>query len=684
MEWLGGFAFAHRRAIMAATLWAVVGVFFASSVFDVVKPFGFEDPASESARAEDAIEDATGERVLPEVELLVEPAKRSQLKRAVREAKGKLASVPGIARVQGPASDPKLLARDRRSALVTGWLTASTDDISEVGHDVDDRFEGDPNVVPGGDAVTAFQLNHVTEEDLRRIELYAAPLLLLLSLIVFRSFVAALLPLTVGILSIISTLLVLRLLSTVMDIDLFAINIVTGLGLGLAIDYSLFVVTRYRKELEQHGATEAAIRRTMGSIGRMIVFSGLTVGAALAALSVFPQRFLYSIGIGGALVAITSAFVSLVVLPAMLSLLGPRVNALAPARLQGRPSDERWYRLGRFVLRHRVVVAVTVTAAMIVAGLPFLRVELTRANSAVLPPDSSARQVAEAIAADFKVDPSSRVVVLVESPDPRSREIKRASRALGDDPAIGDVSAPAPVGVGRLVRIDADLAVPEFSDQAVAAVAVARHLHWGGPTLVGGPPAELQDQRDSLVDHLPLALAIIVVATAFALFVMTRSLALPLIALLMNTLTVSVAFGVLVLIFQDGRLEGLLDYTSPMALDTSMPILLFAVVFGLSTDYGVFLLQSIREARFEKAGPDAIPRGLATSGRAITAAALLFAVAMGAFAFSDLVFIKEVAVGTAVAVLVDAAVVRTLLFPAMIGLLGARAWWAPRWLGGRG
>jgi uncharacterized membrane protein YdfJ with MMPL/SSD domain len=683
MEGLGGFAFAHRRAIMAATLWAVVGALFASSVFDVVKPFGFEDPASESARAEDAIEDATGERVLPEVELLVRPATRDELKPAVRDASRELEQIDGIARVEGPGSDPKLVARDGDSALVIAWLTASTDDISQVGEDVDRQFAGDPDVVAGGDAVTAFQLNDVTEEDLRRIELYAAPLLLLLSLIVFRGFVAALLPLAVGVLSVISTLLVLRLLATVMEIDLFAINIVTGLGLGLAIDYSLFVVTRYRQELEEHGATEVAIRRTMGSIGRMVVFSGLTVGAALAALSVFPQRFLYSIGIGGALVAVTSAFVSLVVLPAMLSMLGHRVNALSPTRRRSQPTTRRWYRLGRFVLRHRAAVAITVTAAMVVAGLPFLRVELTRANSAVLPPDSSARQVAEAVGSDFKIDPSSRVVVLVESGDPRSEGIRDGRRVLRSDPAIAGVSPPLEAG-GGLVRIDGDLIVPEFSDQAVSAVNVARDLDWGGSALVGGPPAELEDQRDSLADHLPLAIAIIVASTVFALFVMTRSVLLPLVALLMNTLTVSVAFGVLVLIFQDGRLEGLLDYTSPMALDTSMPILLFAVVFGLSTDYGVFLLQSIREARTTTAGPEAIARGLARSGRPITAAALLFAVAMGAFAFSDLIFIKEVAVGTAVAVMVDAAIVRTLLFPAMIGLLGPRAWWAPRWLGGRG
>jgi putative drug exporter of the RND superfamily len=204
---------------------------------------------------------------------------------------------------------------------------------------------------------------------------------------------------------------------------------------------------------------------------------------------------------------------------------------------------------------------------------------------------------------------------------------------------------------------------------------------WGAGALVGGQPAELTDERSSLGSHIPLALAFILISTAILLFVMTASVVIPLIALVMNTLTVTVAFGVLVLIFQDGRLEGVLDYTSPGGLDTSMPILLFAVIFGLSTDYGIFLLQQIGEARRQTDDEDvAIAAGVAHSGRTITAAAILFAVAMGAFAFSHLVYVKEVAVGAAVAVLVDATIVRAFLFPAVLRLLGSSAWWAPSWL----
>jgi RND superfamily putative drug exporter len=255
-----------------------------------------------------------------------------------------------------------------------------------------------------------------------------------------------------------------------------------------------------------------------------------------------------------------------------------------------------------------------------------------------------------------------------------------AARELAPDQAVREVNGPHRVG-HHLFRIDAQLGVDGFSDAAVQSVKRVRSSSWGAGALVGGPPAELTDERHSLGSHVPVALAIILVSTGILLFVMTASVVIPIIALVMNTLTVSVAFGVLVLVFQDGRLEGFLDYMSPGALDTSMPILLFAVIFGLSTDYGIFLLQRISEARQHTDEEEvAIAAGVARSGRTITAAALLFAVAMGAFAFSHLVYVKEVAVGAAVAVLVDATIVRAFLFPAVLRLFGSTAWWAPKWL----
>jgi uncharacterized membrane protein YdfJ with MMPL/SSD domain len=663
------------RLLLFAIVVTVVAAIGSPSVFDRVKPFGFQDPASDSSRVNDRLEAATGLRVLPDIVLLVESA--DQTNDELRAA-AELRSIPEVTRTLTPAENPRLIAEDGKNALVLGFLDADTEDVPAVGEVVRVRFAGDSAITVGGTAVTAHELNQTTEDDLRRIELVAAPILLLLSLFVFRGFVAALLPLAAGGVSILTTLALLGLLTHWVDIDVFAINIVTGLGLGLAIDYSLFLVTRFRERLDRGDSVVNALIFTMETTGRMVVFSGLTVAAAMLSLCVFPQRFLYSIGLGGAIVAVSSALVCLLILPALLALLRHRVNALAPGWMQRRPAGRGRGGFGGLALRHPGIVAAAVVAVMVVAGLPFLRVELTRADARVLPRDASARQVDRVVQNGFPSDPATGIVVTVETPDPSAT--RSAARILASEPAVDQVAAPARLSKG-LVRVDASLTGDPFSDASVDAVEQARSLDWGGPALVGGPSAELTDQRDSLAEHLPVALAFIVVSTALILFAMTKSVILPLVALAMNTLTVSVAFGVLVVVFQDGRLENALDFTSQGALDSSIPILLFAVAFGLSTDYGVFALQAVAEARREtKDEARAVALGLGRIGGQIIAAALLFAVAMGAFAFSELVYVKEVAVGTAVAVLVDATLIRGLLLPAVLKLLGPWAWWAPGWL----
>jgi uncharacterized membrane protein YdfJ with MMPL/SSD domain len=673
---LGQLAYRRRRALaLAAGLLAIVAAIGGATVFDHVKPYGFEDPGSESVRAYDTLERQTGERPLPDVELLIRPS-GEQPQRAAEAAAAELRGLEGVSRTVTPRSDPRLLSRDGRSALVLGFVSSEVDDLSDVGEEVRDRFASDPEVTTGGTALTADELTNTTQKDLRRIELYALPILLLLSLIVFRGVVAAALPVVAGGVSILTTLALLNALTAVVDIDTFAINIVTGLGLGLAIDYSLFLLTRFRVELERAGSAEVAVRETVAAIGPMIAFSGFIVALSLVALCVFPQRFLYSIGIGGALVALSSAVVCLLFLPAILGSLGDRVNALAPPRFQQLPSERPWRILGRFVLGHPVSVSIVTVAVMVFAGLPFLQVELTQSDATSLPAHTGAHQVEERVAAGFGSDPPNRLVVVL----PNARLADQADRELARDPAIASTEGPRRQSK-HVFRVDGQLRVGPYTDAAVAAVDGARSSSWGRSALIGGPPADLADERHSLGSHLPLAVAIIVAATGVVLFLMTGSVVLPVIALIMNTLTVSVAFGVLVLVFQDGRMEGALDYMSPGALDTSVPILLFAVVFGLSTDYGVFLLQRIGEARSRgELGSAAIAAGLARSGWQITAAAVLFAVAMGAFAFSDVISVKEVAVGAAVAVLVDALVIRPLLFPSLMRLAGPAAWWSPSFL----
>jgi uncharacterized membrane protein YdfJ with MMPL/SSD domain len=677
-----------RRALVAVWLvGAVAAAAVGASVFDAARPFGFQDPDSESSRAYELIEDATGEMAIPGVVLLVEPGSpvdSGKGERSVRRAARSLARVPGIVRVIEPTPKDGLVAADGDSALVVGVLRATVDDPAVVGGEVESTFEDTTEVEVGGSAVAAHQINEATEDDLRRIELYAAPFIFLVSLLVFRGVVAALLPLLVGGISIALTLAALRLLTEVMTIDVFALNVITVLGLGLAIDYSLFMISRYREEIERVGPGRQALWAALPPIGRMVMFSSATIAVAIASLLVFPQQFLNSTGAGGALVALLSAAVALLFLPALLALLGEKVNALSFRWLRRRrAASDRWRAIARLVMRRPIPIATLVAAGMLVLGLPFLRVDLTRADARVLPLDTSARLVDEALDESFAADPSSAIVIVLEETSSASAE-KRATARLEDLDGVAEVKPAVALGEG-VRRIEAPLGIEETSDRANDLVSEARSLDWGGDSLVSGPSAEQIDQNSSLKEHLPLAVGIVVAATVLAILLMTGSLVLPFLALLMNTLTVCATFGVLVLIFQDGRLESVLDYSSVGALDSSVPILLFAVIFGLSTDYGVFLLSGIGEAR--RSGyqaSEAIARGLERSGVIITGAALLFAIAMGSFAFSSMVFIKEVAVGTALAVLIDATLVRGLLFPALLRLWGPAAWWPRAGRGGGG
>jgi RND superfamily putative drug exporter len=581
-----------------------------------------------------------------------------------------LAGIEGIVRVVTPAEDRSLVSDSGVEALVEGFAGQSVDNLAKLGERTNAAFDGDGAVQVGGTAVASVQLNNNTENDLRRIELFAAPIILLISLLVFRSLVAAMLPLIVGGLSIAFTLAALRLLSEVMTVDIFALNVVTVLGLGLAIDYSLFMVSRYRDELKRSGPGLKTMCNTVGPIGRMVCFSAGTVAAAVASLCIFPQPFLYSTGVGCAVVTLLSALVVILVLPAILGLLGTRINALSisdPTPVHGSPF---WRRIAAVVQARPGVVALLVTAVMLVAALPLLRIQLTRADARVLPRDSSARLVDTTVRSAFRDDPADSIILV----QPGRSTFRR--HPIKPVPPVTRVDRPRRLPGGVTV-VEAHMNVDPNSDRATAVVNSIRNSKLGASTLVGGVSAELVDQRASLRAHLPLAVTIVVASTLIAILLMTGSLVLALVTLICNLLTIGAALGVLVLVFQDDRFESLLVYTGVGALDISVPILLFAVIFGLSTDYGVFLLNRVAELRRTESGQRAVALGMERSGRIITAAAILFAVAMGSFVFSQMVFIKEVAVGTALAVLIDATLVRAFLMPALIHLCGERAWWSP-------
>jgi len=677
---------ARRIGLFAIAFFVLAGA-IGGGVANRLDPYGADDPATEAVQARQQLEDAGLHE--PAVMAVVEnapiatPSSRARveaLERSVRRH-------PGVESVTGyyDTHSPVFVSHDRRSTYFAVTLKSFADKKwQETGADIAEQLAAKPGVIVGGAAVAQEQVNKQVEKDLRMAEMLAFPLLFLLSFLFFRSLVASALPLMIGGLAIVGTFLILRIASEFASISIFALNLTTALGLGLAIDYSLFIVSRYREEIAVDGPGPAAMRRVLATAGRTVFFSSLTVAAALASLLVFPQRFLYSMGLGGALVTLFAALISLTVLPAVLTLLGTRVNALAPRFLQRRAeADTRpdesgfWYRLSRFVMRRPVPVATLSAALLIVMGIPFFNIKFDTVDPTVLPSSASARQAYDAVSSEFPPYRETPIWVDVEG---RPAAAARFAAQVRRVPGVAEVNPPLRLR-GDVTALQVVSSHPFVSEASQTTVKRIRDLRPppGATALVGGATADFIDLQSSLAAHLPIVLGIIIVATLTILFLMTGSVILPIKSLLMNFLNLSAVFGLLVLIFQDGRFEGFLNYTSPGAIEQTMPILLFAVAFGLSTDYAVFLLSRIKEARDNGASDsECVAIGLERTGRIVTAAALLFAVAMGAFATSQIIFIKENGVGTALAVLIDASIIRALLVPSLMELLGKWNWWAPR------
>jgi uncharacterized membrane protein YdfJ with MMPL/SSD domain len=687
---LAAFQYANgRRVVFAAIVAAAIAGAFGFGVAKHMSPYGADDPATQSVQATHRFEHAAGRQIDAGVVALVRPGevRSSAAKARVGRVAAQLRAQPDVARVVSyyDAHDPAMVSRDGRSTYVLAYFKPVSDKAQEdVAKQIEKRFSGQRDVKLGGEAIANAQVNSQVGNDLAHAELLAFPFIFLLSLLFFRSVVAALLPPLLGGLAIVATFFALRVVANFADMSVFALNLVTGLGLGLAIDYSLFMVSRYREEAAAEGFGVAALRRTLQTSGRTIIFSSLTIAAAIASLAIFPQRFLYSMGIGGALVALLAASLALVVLPALLTVLGPRVNALAPrwlARAADRETrpDERgaWYRLSRFVMRRPAPIAIASAALLIALGTPFAGVKFIDADASVLPASASSRQVDDILNRQFLPNRTAPLEVVVGAPagSPQVRALAARIRTL---PNVSAVAPAQPAGAGTSLLAVAPVHGP-LTTSTRQLVKKVRAIDEPFSVGVAGQTASFVDLEHSLGSHLPAVLGVVVAATLIVLFLLTGSVVLPVKAVLMNALNLSAVFGMLVLIFQDGNLEGLLGYHSTGALDATQPILLFAVAFGLSTDYGVFLLSRIKEARDTGApNSEAVAIGLERTGRIVTAAALLFAVAIGAFATSKIVFIKELGIGNALAVLIDASIVRALLVPSLMGLLGSANWWAPR------
>ncbi len=683
----------HPKLVLAAVgIFTLLAFALSKNVQEHLKAAGFSDPASESSQAQELLIEKTGSDAMPGIVVRVTPPagearlplRSPALRRETKRLSAELLSLDGIARVEDPLAggSPGLIARNRSSLLINAYFSSSDAEILTNAADeaTEQLGSGRFDVTVGGIATGFNEINDTVEKDLVRAELIAFPLLALLLLIVFRGFVAASIPLLLGIVSVAGTFLALRVMSEFVDTSVFALNITTAMGLGLAVDYGLLMVTRYREELERDGPSRESHRRLVESAGRTVVFSGLTVAAAMAALTLLPQRFLYSLGAGGAIVSIFAAFGALLLVPALLALLGERVNALSLRRGPAL-SDESggWYRLAHGVMRHPVAVALSTAALLLLLAVPVLGVKLTIPGTENVPEGEPSREVVVTINRDYPTALGTPIPVVVDGPASKA-QLRRLSRRIG---AIQGVASPEPFR-----RVAADLAVANFglrwnadnslNDESQDAVRAIRAIDGPAPLLVSGYTAEFLDLKTSLGQNLPLVIGVIALTTLILLFMLTGSVVLPVKTLLMNLLTLAGTLGVIVAAFQWGLLDGPLGYSGPEGMETSTLVLMFAVIFGLSTDYAVLVLARIKELHDSGLpNEEAVARGIARTGRVITAAGLCLAAVFLAFTTSSIFFMKEAGLGYAAAVLIDTTLVRALLVPALMRLFGDWNWWAP-------
>src|ERR671913_11777 len=706
LERLGRFLLRRRWAVLAATLAVVVAAgVFGGSAITRLKAGGFDDPDAESTRAAAVLRDEFGAGD-PNLVLLV-------------TAKGGQVDEPDLAQVVSywASGAPALRSTDGGQALVLGRITGDEEGMDERAAALTAAYARDDaalSVHVGGQAQVFREVGEQVESDLARAEAIAVPITLLLLVLVFASAVAGSLPLAVGGFAIVGTLLVLRVLAEVTDVSIYALNLTTALGLGLAIDYSLFIVSRYREELRAGREPADALVVTMGTAGRTVLFSAATVAVSLLALLVFPLYFLRSFGYAGIAVVALAAIGALVVLPALLAVLGRRVDrfpfplwaprAAATAR---EPGTGFWPRIAPAVMRRPVPVALAVVAFLLLLGTPFLGVRFGLPDDRVLPPSAEGRQVAEAVRANFATDESSALSVVasgIGDPTAHLAEIDGYAAALSrldgvervdaltgsyaggarlQGPlAAGDGAAVPPEG-RRFAAADGTWlsvvgSVEPYSAAGEDLVAAVRGLDAPLGGQVTGPSAQLVDTKASLFGNLPAAGAIIAVVTFALLFLMTGSVVIPVKALVLNLLSLTAIYGAMVWVFQDGHLAGVLGFTPTGTIDTSMPVLLFCIAFGLSMDYEVFLLSRIKE-EYDRTGDTvaSVAAGLERTGRIVTTAAALLAIVFIAFATSQVSFLKLFGIGTALAILVDATLIRALLVPAFMRLAGQANWWAP-------
>ncbi|MFD0362766.1 MMPL family transporter [Nocardia sp. GCM10030253] len=708
-----------RTILLAAALLAVLCGVFGASVTSHMKTGGFVSDNAESTQVLRLIADNFG-GAEPNMILLVRteagadsPAARAAGARLVDSlrARGDVIGVQSYWNAPPPLASA-LRSKDGKSALVLGYITGDETAAQKVAGEISEQLTGTTDGVTvdqGGLSSVYHDVNQQITHDLAVAEGVAIPLSFIVLVLVFGSLVAALLPLAVGIFAILTTLAILRTLTVFTDVSIFALNMTTALGLALAIDYSLFIVSRYREELANGMEVEAAVVRAVQTAGRTVLYSAVTVALSVAALGVFDLYFLKSFAYAGVAVVAAAAAASILILPAALMLLGQRVNAgdlrKPLGRLLGRtpraelaPEETFWYRVVTRVMRHAAPVAIAIIVLLLAVGFPFLSVKFGYPDDRVLNANASAtsREVGDALRNDFNANAATNTTIVLDGYRGSPAAIGDYAAGLSKVEGVAGVLSGAGVYAGGMkvsagpptmsndtgAFLTVATTVDPFNSAGKAQLAQLRAVPSPAPALFGGAAAVNVDALDALGARLPLAGALIVLTTFVVLFLFTGSILLPLKALVLNTLSLTAAFGAMVWIFQEGHLSSLLGSSATGYLVPTMPILMFCLAFGMSMDYEVFLLSRIREewlasGRTAADNVRSVAIGVARTGRIFTAAAVLMAIVMAAMVTSKVSFIQMTGLGLTLTVLADATLIRGLLAPALMKLLGTANWWAP-------
>lgn len=699
---LATFTVRRPKAVLAAVLVLLgISVVLGGSVSDKLGTGGNTDPAAESSQAEEFLDQHFGTTSNLVIQLLphegtveapdVAPVRDRVLRLIASEPKAK------VTRAFGDEGAGDLRSKDGRSGLILVHVGGTADEAADTAKRIIAHLPTDPNITvrAGGALGVQQEIRDKVKHDLKTSESIAVPISLAVLVVVFGGLIAAALPVVVGVVSIVSTLSVLLLMTTITDVSVHALTVTTAFGLGLSIDFGLLMVSRFREESANGKGHHQAIIATVITAGRTILFSAATVTLAMTSLLVFPTYFLRSVGLAATATVLLSAFSAIVVLPALLTLLGKRVDSLAVIRRKVPLSADSlfWRRFAEVVTRRPLLYALPVVAALLALGVPFLHAQYATPDERALPTESSARLVAESLQHDFTLDPSQAITLVTRND--ADVLAKLAADVSGMDGVVlvngpigryehGQPVGPTPAASGAGYAF-VYLSVQADSDTAQHLVRDIRAKISGHQVEVGGPTATLIDSRAAIADRLPLAIGLIAVATFILLFLFTGSVVVPVKALLLNLLVLSAVLGVLVWVFQDGHLAGLLGFT-PAPLNPSMVVLLCAIAFSLSVDYEIFLLSRIKEARDSGLSNDASTViGLGRVGRIVTSAALLLTITLISFA-NGLSFMKMFGIGTALAVVIDATIIRGVVVPAFLRVAGDLNWWAPRplrWLHSR-